>query len=123
MDKTSSEETLTYELTEIARRTYDRHLTAGAGGNISALLDNGKFLISRSGSSFGFLGPEDTLEIALNGEVVGGKGTPSSETPVHAEIYRQVQPRAVLHTHPPLICALALTDTPLTPLVFEHYVV
>ena len=123
MKTTSTEEILTYELTEIARRTYDRRLTAGAGGNISALLDNSHFLISRSGSSFGSLVPEDTLKVALNGEVISGQGKPSSETPVHAEIYRQIHPRAVLHTHPPLICALALTGTPLTPLIFEHYVV
>ena len=121
--KSNSEQNFTCELIEIARRAYDRYLTAAAGGNISARADKNHFLVSRSGSSFGFLTPEDILTVRLDEEVVGGHGKPSSEMPVHAAIYRELTERAVVHTHPPLISALALTDTPLTPLIFEHYVV
>jgi len=114
---------LTTDLITIARRAYDRRLTAAAGGNISARIDENRFLISRSGSSFGFLTADDLLTVDMQANAVTGTGSPSSETPVHAAIYRELDADAVVHTHPPLISALALTNTPLTPLIFEHYVV
>ncbi|MCD6352634.1 MAG: class II aldolase/adducin family protein [Proteobacteria bacterium] len=111
------------ELIKIAFRTYNRKLTASAGGNISARLDDHHFLISKSGSSLGFLAPDDILTVNLKGELVSGEGKPSSETPVHSAIYQRLHPEAILHSHPPLISALALTDIPFSPLTFEPRII
>lgn len=111
------------ELIKIAFRAYDRKLTSGTGGNISARLDDHHFLISRSGSSLGFLAPVDILKVNLKGELVSGEGKPSSETPVHSAIYQRLHPEAILHSHPPLISALALADIPFSPLTFEPNIV
>jgi len=111
------------ELVEIAHRVFERKLTAGTGGNISVLLDNRHFLITRSGSSMGFLRQDDILKVDFQGKLVAGKGAPSTETPVHAAIYRNLHPKAIIHSHPPFISGLALTKVSLSPLIFEPYIV
>lgn len=123
MEPFGDKKNLTRELIELSRRIYDRGLTAGCGGNISVLLDEHHFLVTRSGSSLAFLTESDLLTVSITGDVVAGSGKPSSEMPVHAAIYRELRPQSVIHTHPPLISALAINGTPLKPLIFEHSVV
>ncbi|HNR12102.1 MAG TPA: class II aldolase/adducin family protein [Thermodesulfobacteriota bacterium] len=119
----ADEKTRIQELITIAHRSYDRCLTAGCGGNISVRLDDNRFLISRSGSSLGFLAEDDIVSMSCSGEKISGTGKPSSEAPVHAAIYRALRPGAILHTHPPVISALAISGTPFRPIIFEHSVV
>jgi len=119
MEKQEKKEFLEREVIKIAFRAYDRKLTAGTGGNISARLDDEHVLISKSGSSLGLLGPDDILKVNLKGELISGQGKPSSETPVHTAIYQRLQPEAILHSHPSMISALALSDIPFAPLTFE----
>ncbi len=53
----SEEATTREEICLLAKSMYDRGLTAGASGNISVRLSDGRFLVTPTGSCFGRLDP------------------------------------------------------------------
>ena len=86
------------EAIETAKSLFERGKTAGSSANISFKHRN-RVYISRSGSSFGTLVPEDFAEVSLTGEVLS-KVKPSKELPLHLALYRNdSQTEAVIHTH------------------------
>lgn len=97
-------------IVECGRVCYERRLMTSNDGNISVRLDEDRLLITPSGLSKGRLRPEDILVIGLDGKPISSteNGKPSSETPMHLEVYRQ-RPEvcAVIHAHP--VFATALT--------------
>lgn len=109
-DSRSSESDLRLALVECGRICYDRRLMTSNDGNLSARLDDGRVLITPSGISKGRMRAEDLLLIDMAGRVIG-KDTgshPSSETPMHLEVYGQRSDlQAVIHAHP--VFATALT--------------
>lgn len=92
------------------RIAYERHLMTSNDGNISARMENGDILITPSGISKGRLNVDDMLIVDLDGNIISSKPgrKPSSETPMHLEVYQQRgDVRAVVHAHP--IFATSLT--------------
>ncbi len=95
------------ELAEVMRLAYERGLTTGAGGNASLRLDEG-ILITPSGKFKGRLNADDIMLIDERGELLRGRGKPSSEWRMHVMIYRKRQNvGAVLHCHPPIVTGLS----------------
>ena len=89
---------------------YSRHLLMSNDGNISVRLDGGRVLLTPAKLCKGRMDPDDLLIVDLTGKVIdAAKGRePSSETPMHLEVYKQRPDlRAVIHCHP--IFATALT--------------
>ena len=79
-------------------------------GNLSVRLDDERILITPSGISKGRMEADDLLVLDLAGRVIiaRSEGRPSSETPMHLEVYRQrPDARAAIHAHP--IFATTLT--------------
>ncbi len=106
----ASEAELRLAIVECGRVCYERRLMTSNDGNISARLDPERLLITPSGLSKGRMQPEDILVIGLDGDPLSPKEKrkPSSETPMHLEVYRQrPEVRAVIHAHP--LFATALT--------------
>lgn len=88
---------------ECGRIAYERHLMTSNDGNISARMENGNVLITPSGISKGRLNPGDMLVVDLDGNILSSRPDrkPSSETPMHLEVYRhRGDVRAVVHAHP-----------------------
>ncbi|MCL4107571.1 UNVERIFIED_CONTAM: hypothetical protein GTU68_022032 [Idotea baltica] len=85
---------------ELAKSMYDRGLTGGATGNISARLDDGRLLVSPTGHSFGRLDPSRLALFDENMRHIGGD-KPTKEVPLHAAFYetRSKQTGAVVHLH------------------------
>jgi L-fuculose-phosphate aldolase len=107
----STEADLRVAIVETGRLAYQSGLMISNDGNISARLADGNILITPAGVCKGRVGPQDLLVIDLNGGLVRGAADPSlkptSEQPMHLEVYRQrPDVRAVIHTH--LIFANAL---------------
>lgn len=105
-----SESDLRLAIIECGRICYSQRLMTSNDGNISVRLKDDQILITASGLSKARLQQDDLLLLDLNGSVLtSGKGLiPSSETPMHLEVYRQrPDVRAVLHAHP--VFATALT--------------
>lgn len=82
-----------------ARSLFDRGLTNGSSGNISARLEDG-YLVTPTGSSFGFLDPARLTKLDLNLRHVSGD-KPTKELPLHSAFYetRAAQTGAVVHLH------------------------
>lgn len=107
----SEEAQLREELCRLAASLFERGLTSGATGNLSARLPDGRVLVSPTGTSFGSLDPA-RLAIVENGRHVGGDA-PTKELPLHAAFY-DTRPGtgAVVHLHSTYSVALStLPDT------------
>lgn len=92
---------------EIGRRLYQKNLLAAADGNISCRLEDGTFLITPSGMPKGFILADDLAIISQQGGVI--KGKPSSETPMHLQIFNHCPlAKVVIHAHPPTAVAWSI---------------
>jgi 3-dehydro-4-phosphotetronate decarboxylase len=79
---------------------FDRGLTGGSSGNISARLSDGRLIVTPTGSSFGNLDPSRLSLFDQQGNFVGGD-KPTKEMPLHAAFYetRAAKTGAVVHLH------------------------
>jgi ribulose-5-phosphate 4-epimerase/fuculose-1-phosphate aldolase len=78
---------------------FDRGLTGGSTGNISARTEDGGLLVSPTGSSFGRLDPARLSRFDSKGKLVGGD-KPTKEMPLHSAFYdTRSQAGAVVHLH------------------------
>jgi 3-dehydro-4-phosphotetronate decarboxylase len=80
------------------RSLFERGLTAGSSGNLSARLDDG-FLVTPTNACLGFLEPERLSKLDPAGAHVSGD-QPTKEAPLHLSFYR-ARPEAggVVHLH------------------------
>lgn len=90
-------------------------------GNLSCRTARG-FLITPSGLPYAETAPEDLVEVAADGAVLGwSRRRPSSEWRLHAAIYAaRPEAAAVVHTHSPFATALSCAREGIPPL---HYMV
>lgn len=103
---------------ETGRRLHAKDYIAAADGNISYRLSDRRILITPSGYHKGFLKKEQIAVMNLEGEVIAG--TPSSESPMHLEVYRcEPEARAVIHAHAPTCTAWSIARPELTRLPDE----
>ena len=92
-------------------------LTPGRTGNLSAR-DGDRFAVTPTGVPYADVTAEDVPVVSVDGEQVAGEAAPSSETPMHAGIYRAMDVGAVAHTHSPWATTLAVLGESLPPV---HY--
>lgn len=78
---------------------FDRGLTGGSTGNISARTSDGGLLVSPTGTSFGRLDPGRLSHFDATGRLVDGD-QPTKEMPLHAAFYdTRSTAGAVVHLH------------------------
>lgn len=95
------------------RQLFDAGLVVWTGGNISQRVDEG-FLIKPSGLAYDELTPESMILCDLDGNVLEGKYSPSSDTAAHAYVYREMpEVGGVVHTHSNYACAFAAVGKPI----------
>jgi len=100
-------------LAEFSRRSFERHLVGGTGGNVSVRIpQTDRVLITPTGISLGDVKPEENILISLSGEVLespmGLKG--SKETSFHLAAFRcRPDVGAIAHVHPPYATAFSNT--------------
>ncbi len=83
----------------LAKSMFDRGLTGGSTGNISARLPDGGLLVSPTGTSFGRLDPARLARFDAMGRHVAGD-PPTKEMPLHAAFYdTRSTAGAVVHLH------------------------
>nr|WP_229926016.1 class II aldolase/adducin family protein [Streptomyces longispororuber] len=85
-------------LVATARRTVADGLVVGTSGNVSVRVGD-TVLVTPSGVAYDGLGPADAVGVDLDGRRLFGELTPTSELPMHLEIYRATTAGAVVHTH------------------------
>ena len=95
----SAESALRDQICDLARSLYDRGLTHGSTGNISARTPDGGLLVSPTGTSFGRLDPGRLSRFDAQGRLIGGD-PPTKEMPLHAAFYdTRSAAGAVVHLH------------------------
>ena len=83
----------------LAKSMFDRGLTGGSTGNISARLPDGGLLVSPTGTSFGRLDPARLSHFDADGRLIGGD-PPTKEMPLHSAFYdTRSTAGAVVHLH------------------------
>ncbi|MDW3204297.1 MAG: 3-oxo-tetronate 4-phosphate decarboxylase [Alphaproteobacteria bacterium] len=94
----SEESRLRENLCGWARSMFDRGLTGGASGNISLKLEDGRTLVTPTGSSFRNLDPASLSELDADGRHIGGM-KPTKELALHRAFYETRSAGAVVHLH------------------------
>lgn len=83
----------------LAKSLFDRGLTHGSTGNISARTEDGGLLVSPTGTSFGRLDPGRLSRFDGQGRHVSGD-LPTKEMPLHSAFYdTRSSANAVVHLH------------------------
>lgn len=107
----------------LAKSMFDRGLTGGSTGNISARTPDGGLLVSPTGTSFGRLDPAHLSRFDGKGALIDGD-QPTKEMPLHNAFYdTRSTAGAVVHLHSCHSVALSMTPDvdpenflpPLTP--------
>lgn len=95
----TEESRLREHICTLAKSLFDRGLTHGSTGNISARTPDGGLLVSPTGSSFGRLDPPRLSRFDADGLHIGGD-KPTKEMPLHSAFYdTRSQAAAVVHLH------------------------
>ena len=95
----SDEAKLREQICLLAKSIFDRGLTGGSTGNISARTDDGGLLVSPTGTSFGRLDPARLRRFDAEGKLVDGDA-PTKEMPLHTAFYEtRSKAGAVVHLH------------------------
>ncbi len=95
----NTETALRDQICLLARSLFDRGLTHGSTGNISARTGDGGLLVSPTGSSFGRLDPARLSRFDATGRLIDGD-PPTKEMPLHAAFYdTRSTAGAVVHLH------------------------
>ncbi|MBT2390344.1 class II aldolase/adducin family protein [Streptomyces sp. ISL-1] len=105
------------DLVATARRTAAAGLVVGTSGNVSTRV-GGLVLVTPSAVPYDRLTPEDTVAVDLDGNQLLGELAPTSELPLHLEVYRNTQAGAVVHTHAVYATAVSTLVPELPPI---HY--
>ena len=119
----SEEVRLRDRIVALGRSLFQRGLTAGSSGNLSALLPDGRWLITPTNACLGELDPARLALLSRDGEVLAGD-PPSKEQVLHRAMYdARPQARALVHLHATHSAAISCLDgldpenclPPLTP--------
>ncbi|WP_328679352.1 class II aldolase/adducin family protein [Streptomyces sp. NBC_00322] len=105
------------DLVATARRTATEGLVVGTSGNVSVRVGP-LVLVTPSGVPYDRLTPEDAVAVDLDGNQVRGDLAPTSELPLHLELYRNTSAGAVVHTHAVHATAVSTLVPELPPI---HY--
>jgi 3-dehydro-4-phosphotetronate decarboxylase len=103
------EHQLREQICELGRSIFDRGLTHGSTGNISARCDDG-WLLTPTGSNLGKLDPAKLSKLDWNGKLVSGNA-PSKEAFLHLAMYQERGSNgAVVHLHATHSVAISVLD-------------
>jgi ribulose-5-phosphate 4-epimerase/fuculose-1-phosphate aldolase len=96
------------DICRLAKSMFDRGLTCGASGNISARLSDGTVLVTPTGQAMGFLDPAQISHLDAGFNHLSGS-PPTKETPLHSAFYAtRHNTGAVVHLHSTHSVALSM---------------
>ena len=111
-------ETVRQSIVEAGLVLVRSEMTNGTYGNISCRVDKTFIAITPSGRDYEQLTPADIMVTDLDGKIIAGTLHPSSELPLHLEIYKSFpEAWAIVHTHSVYASALAIAHKELPPII------
>ncbi len=100
-------------LADLHQQLWDAGLVIWTGGNVSQRVEGG-FLIKPSGVMYPELTADAMVLCDLDGKVIEGTRSPSSDTAAHAYVYRNMpEVGGVVHTHSNYACGFAAAEKPI----------
>jgi 3-dehydro-4-phosphotetronate decarboxylase len=103
---TIDEQSLREEICLWGKSIFDRGLTFGSSGNLSARLDDG-FVVTPTNSCLGFLDPARLSKLDTTGAHISGD-KPTKEIPLHLAVYHaRPQAMGIVHLHSTYATALS----------------
>ncbi len=115
------------EIVRIGRLMYDKGFIVAGDGNLSIRLGPDRLLATPSGAHKGFLRPQDLIITDMNGQKISPAEPdlrPTSEMPMHLEVYRQrPDAGAVVHAHPPTTVALSIANVRMNEPILPEVVI
>jgi len=104
------------DIIEVGRRLYAKDLVTANDGNISVKINDKYIAATPSGVSKGFIKTSDLSVLDLDGNIIDGPQTVTSEIKMHLEIYRKNPSiTAIVHAHPTYATTLAALGKTLDP--------
>ena len=98
------------DIVRVCRRLYERGLIAGPDGNVSVRIARDHVVATPRGFSKADVEEHDLVLLTLEGAKIGGKHEASSEIAMHLAAYRaRPDVFAVVHAHPPVATAFAVS--------------
>jgi L-fuculose-phosphate aldolase len=129
-DRWNREKSLRDDMIRIGNLMYERGLVVGNDGNLSARLDENHVLCTPSGLCKGLMTADQLIVIDMEGRKVetsfgaDPELRPTSEVPMHLEVYRQrPDVDAVVHAHPPITVALSIAGISLADCMLPEVIV
>lgn len=111
------------EVLETAKTLHEKGLVVGTAGNVSGRMPDGTVCMTPSSMPYETLTVADLVVVDMEGEKVGGGGSPSTEKALHLSCYRRYpEVGGVIHSHAPYASMFALVHEPI-PAVIEEVVV
>ncbi len=100
------------EMIDVGRKLWRRQYVDGNGGNLSVRLGSRYLLCTPTMVSKGDLEPADICLSDLDGKILAGERSRTSELLLHLAIYKaNPKASAVVHCHPPYATGFAVTGT------------
>jgi L-fuculose-phosphate aldolase len=103
-----------------AKEMLAKGLVEGTAGNISARQADGTVCVTPSSIDYGEMALEDLVVVDLDGKVVSGERSPSSELPLHLAAYNAFDDvGSVIHSHPVHATMFAVARQPIPSCIDE----
>lgn len=97
------------ELLQVVLNLYKKNLIQHNSGNVSVRVSFEHIAITPRGMPYDDMTTDDMVIIDLNGVMIEGIHTPSSEMPMHIAIYKNMpHVNSVIHSHSPYALAFAV---------------
>ncbi|NBY16168.1 MAG: aldolase, partial [Betaproteobacteria bacterium] len=107
---TSEEIRLRERIATLGRSLFERGLTAGSSGNLSARLPDGRWLMTPTNACLGELDPARLALLDAHGQALAGD-PPSKELTLHQAMYEaRPRARAIVHLHATHSAAISCLD-------------
>lgn len=111
------------EVVRAARRMSQIGLVVGTAGNVSGRAADDTICLTPSSVPYPDITVDGLAVVDLDGEQVGGEGSPSTEKPMHLACYRAFpEVGGVVHCHPPHASMFAVAGIAI-PAVIEEVIV
>jgi L-fuculose-phosphate aldolase len=103
-----------------AKEMLAKGLVEGTAGNISARQEDGTICVTPSSVDYVEMELADLMIVDLDGKVVSGERSPSSELPLHLAAYRAFDDiGSVIHSHPVYATMFAVARQPIPSCIDE----
>jgi len=103
---------------------YRKGFIASSEGNVSAILEPDRILVTPSGVHKGFLKPHQLAVTDFDGHQITGSFPPSSELQLHLLVYRErPDVKAIVHAHPTMAIACSLAEISLADGILPEVII